>query len=158
MTNSGESSGMPDEKSARAASVTVRSHHREVDEEKLRKVETAISYVLRIGVVVSVITVLIGMAMVFSHHPGYASITGHVSYHSVTDSSTTFPHTLGQLGTALSNLTGEGIIVLGLIVLLATPVLRVAVGVVSFIYEKDPPMTFVTLFVLAVLIASFFLG
>ncbi|NNN19535.1 MAG: DUF1634 domain-containing protein [Acidimicrobiaceae bacterium] len=135
-----------------------RVHHRDVDEEKLRKVETAISYVLRIGVVASVITVLIGMVMVFRHHPGYASITGKVSYHTVADSTTSFPHTIGQLGTALSQGTGEGVIVLGLIILLATPVMRVAVGVLSFIYEKDPPMTIVTLFVLAVLIASFFLG
>ena len=152
MTSSVE--GMPDQVSTGRD----RIHHREVDEEKLRRVETAISYVLRIGVVASVITVLIGMVMVFRQHPGYASITGKVSYHIVSGPSTRFPHTLGQLGTALSQGTGDGVIVLGLIILLATPVLRVAVGVLSFIYEKDPPMTIVTLLVLAVLIASFFLG
>ena len=152
MTSSVE--GMPDQVSTGRDRV----HHRQVDEEKLRRVETAISYVLRIGVVASVITVLIGMVMVFRQHPGYASITGKVSYHIVSGPSTRFPHTLGQLGTALSQGTGDGVIVLGLIILLATPVLRVAVGVLSFIYEKDPPMTIVTLLVLAVLIASFFLG
>ena len=152
MTSSVE--GMPEQVSTGRDRV----HHRQVDEEKLRRVETAISYVLRIGVVASVITVLIGMVMVFRQHPGYASITGKVSYHIVSGPSTRFPHTLGQLGTALSQGTGDGVIVLGLIILLATPVLRVAVGVLSFIYEKDPPMTIVTLLVLAVLIASFFLG
>ncbi len=135
-----------------------RVHHREVDEEKLRNVETAISYVLRIGVVASVITVLIGLVMVFRHHAGYFSINGKISYHSVANRHSIFPHTIGQLGAALSHGTGAGVIVLGLIILLATPVLRVAVGVLSFIYEKDPPMTIVTLYVLGVLIASFFLG
>ncbi len=149
-----EMGGMPDQ----APTGRDRVHHHDVDEQKLRQVETAISYVLRIGVVASVITVLIGMVMVFKQHPGYASITGKVSYHVVSGPTTSFPHTLGQLGTALSQGTGDGVIVLGLIILLATPVLRVAVGVLSFIYEKDPPMTIVTLFVLAVLIASFFLG
>jgi len=135
-----------------------RVHHREVDEAKLRNVETAISYVLRIGVVASVVTVVIGLVLVFQHHPAYSTFSGKVSYHTIANRHSIFPHTIGQLGTALSHGTGQGVIVLGLIILLATPVMRVAVGVLSFVYEKDPPMTIVTLFVLGVLIASFFLG
>jgi uncharacterized membrane protein len=49
-------------------------------------------------------------------------------------------------------------VVLGVLLLILTPILRVAVGVLSFMYEKDAPMTVVTLYVLAVLIASFFLA
>lgn len=134
------------------------SHHREVDEAKLRNVETAISYVLRTGVVVSVLTVLAGLIMVFREHPTYVSVTGKLSYHAVANRNSYFPHTISQLGSALAHGTGEGIIVLGLIILLATPVMRVAVGVISFVYERDAPMTLVTLFVLGVLVASFFLG
>jgi len=129
-----------------------------VDEEKLRKVEAAISTGLRVGVLLSVAILLVGLVVTFVHHPGYRSITGGISYHQLTSASTRFPHTVSQMASALSRGDGEGIIVLGLIVLVATPVFRVAIGVLSFIYEKDPPMTFVTLFVLAVLLLSFFLA
>ena len=129
-----------------------------VDEEKLRKVEGAISAGLRIGVLLSVAILLVGLVVTFLHHPDYRHITGGISYHELTSKSTRFPHTVSQMGSALSRGDGEGIIVLGLIVLVATPVFRVAIGVLSFIYEKDPPMTFVTLFVLAVLLLSFFLA
>ena len=158
MTPSEQDPHTADGAAVTACSGADRVHHHDVDEKKLRNVETAISYVLRVGVIASVVTVIVGLVLTFLHHPGYASFTGKVSYHSVTGNKTLFPHTITQLGAALSHVTGEGVIVLGLIILLATPVLRVAVGVLSFVYEKDPPMTLVTLFVLAVLVASFFLG
>ena len=47
---------------------------------------------------------------------------------------------------------------LGVLILILTPILRVAVGVLSFLYEKDPPMALVTLYVLVVLVGSFFLA
>jgi len=53
---------------------------------------------------------------------------------------------------------GQGVVVLGVLLLILTPILRVAVGVLSFIYEKDPPMVIVTLYVLFVLILSFVLA
>lgn len=158
MTGPEEAPGTTNDPAAMAPSGPDLAHHRHVDEAKLRNVEAAISYVLRIGVIASVITVIVGLGLTFQHHPTYTSFTGKISYHSVTGKKTLFPHTISQLGTALSHGTGEGVIVLGLIILLATPVLRVAVGVLSFVYEKDPPMTLVTLFVLVVLISSFFLG
>jgi uncharacterized membrane protein len=127
-------------------------------EEKIRKIEIAISYVLRIGVSVSVIVLGVGLGLMFSHHSAYGTITGAFSYHSLTSRHTIFPHSFGALGTSLAKGQGRGIVVLGVLLLILTPILRVAVGVLSFIYEKDPPMTIVTLYVLGVLIASFFLA
>ena len=130
---------------------------REVDEDKVRQSELAISLVLRIGVSVAVALVVAGLGLTFARHPGYAHLTGS-SYHPLTRLRSTFPHTIGQLGHALAIGDGRGLIGLGLLVLIATPVLRVAVAVLTFAYEKDPPMTIVTLFVLAVLVGSFFVG
>jgi uncharacterized membrane protein len=127
-------------------------------EEKIRKIELVISLVLRIGVILSVSVIAIGLGVMFYHHGDYTSITGHVSYKSLTSRSTRFPHTLGQLRTSLAHGEGRGIVVLGVFLLILTPILRVAVGVLSFLYEKDIPMTLVTLFVLVVLIGSFFLA
>jgi len=127
-------------------------------EEKIRRIEIAISLVLRIGVSLSVIVLGIGLGLMFSHHPQYATFTGSASYHSLTSSSTSFPHSFSSLGHALAEGQGQGVVVVGILILILTPILRVAVGVLSFIYEKDPPMTLVTLYVLAVLILSFFLA
>ena len=126
--------------------------------EKVRKVELAISLVLRIGVVVSVAVIAAGLGLMFAHHGEYLPIRGHYSYRELTSKSTQFPHSFGSLGHSIARGDGRGIVVLGVLILILTPILRVAVGVLSFIYEKDPPMTLVTLFVLVVLVGSFFLA
>ncbi len=143
----------------------VSGHHRQLSpaevaamEEKIRKIEFAISLVLRIGVILSVSVIGVGLGVMFYHHGDYTSLTGHVSYKTLTSRSTPFPHTLGQLRTSLAHGEGRGIIVLGVFLLILTPILRVAVGVISFLYEKDVPMALITLFVLIVLIGSFFLA
>lgn len=127
-------------------------------EEKVRKVEVAISLVLRIGVVVSVAVIAAGLGLMFAHHGAYLPVTGHFSYRQLTSPAAAFPHSFAALGRAIGAGEGRGIIVLGVLILILTPVLRVAVGVLAFIYEKDPPMTIVTLYVLIVLVGSFFLA
>lgn len=129
-----------------------------VDEARVRRVELAISLVLRVGVTVSVLVISVGLGLMFAHHGEYTSWTGNFSYHRLTAPATPFPHTFSQLGTSLGRGEGQGLVVLGLLLLIATPVLRVAVSVVSFVYERDPAMTLVTLFVLTLLVGSFFLG
>jgi uncharacterized membrane protein len=127
-------------------------------EAKVRQVEVAISLVLRIGVVLSVAVIAAGLGLMFAHHAAYLPITGRFSYRQLTSPAAQFPHSFGALGRAIGGGEGRGVVVLGVLILILTPVLRVAVGVLAFIYEKDPPMTLVTLFVLIVLIGSFFLA
>lgn len=135
-----------------------RTGQRELAEAKVRRVELVISLVLRVGVTLSVAVIASGLALMFVHHPEYASITGHFSYHRLTSSSTPFPHTLSQLVTSLGKGQGRGVVVVGVLLLILTPVVRVAVSVFAFVYERDPAMTLVTLFVLTALMGSFFLG
>ena len=127
-------------------------------EEKVRKVELAISLVLRVGVVLSVAVIAVGLGLMFAHHGAYLPIRGHFSYKELTSKSTPFPHSFASLGHSIAQGEGRGIVVLGVLILILTPILRVAVGVVSFLYEKDPPMALVTLYVLVVLVGSFFLA
>jgi len=126
--------------------------------EKVRKVELAISLVLRIGVVMSVLVIATGLALMFAHHSAYVPLRGSFSYKELTSKATPFPHSFASLGHAISQGKGQGIVVLGVLILILTPVLRVAVSVLAFVYEKDPPMAIVTLYVLAVLVGSFFLA
>ncbi|MHB8191087.1 MAG: DUF1634 domain-containing protein [Ferrimicrobium sp.] len=120
--------------------------------------EVAISVVLRVGVTLSVLVFIIGLVITFNHHPSFASFSGPLSFHSLTSPTSQFPHSFSALGKALAKGQGGGVIVLGTMLLILTPILRVVVAVVSFSIEKDPAMTIVTLYVLAVLILSFFLA
>ena len=70
----------------------------------------------------------------------------------------TFPHTFGQLWPELATFHPQAIIVLGLLLLIATPVIRVAASVVAFWLEHDRRFVIITLIVLAILIVSFLLG
>ncbi len=156
---SGATGGGPGGAVTARPEVTTSGHHpRVIDEAKIRAMEMTISWVLRIGVVTSVLILAAGLGLMFSRHPQYMALSGSFSYHSLTKVTSRFPHSIGGMSHALAKGEGRGVIVLGLLVLLATPVLRVAVGVINFAYEKDPPMTIVTLYVLLVLVGSFFIG
>lgn len=143
-----EPTGAPDHGSSDAALM----------EERVRRVELAISLVLRVGVVVSVLVVSVGLGLMFAHHGTYSAIRGRASYEALTSKTTSFPHSFASLGRSIAAGQGRGVVVLGVLILILTPILRVAVGVLAFVYQKDPPMTLVTLYVLAVLIGSFFLA
>lgn len=68
-----------------------------------------------------------------------------------------FPRSLSQVWTGLLALKAQSIIVLGLLVLIATPVVRVVVSVIAFAIERDRAYVLITLLVLAILLVSIFL-
>lgn len=111
-------------------------------------VELAIGTLLRAGVLLSVAIVLLGEIMLLvrqgAARPEYAIFHGE-------------PASLRSfraiLATAFS-FQGSGIIQLGLVVLIATPVARVAFSVVAFAVEHDWLYVFITLIVLSVLLFS----
>lgn len=127
-------------------------------DEKIRMTEVTISLVLRIGVTLSALVFIVGLALIFIHNPSFASFSGSVSFHSLTSVNSSFPHSYSSLVSSVAAGQGSGVIVLGTMLLILTPILRVAVAVVSFSIEKDPAMTLVTVFVLLVLILSFVLS
>src|SRR5947209_2095552 len=70
-----------------------------------------------------------------------------------------FPQTLSQIGEGLLILRPQAVIALGLLFLIATPVTRVAVSIIAFVFERDRKYVMITLIVLTILLFSmFFLG
>ena len=128
---------------------------REPSAELVRKVELLISHLLRIGVVSSLIVVVIGLAISFVHHPDY--LHSDQMQRVISPSHATWD-SLRELLVGLIHLRGEAIIMAGLLLLIATPVMRVAVSIVAFIVERDWVFVIVTSFVLAMLVLSFVLG
>ncbi len=107
-----------------------------------------IGNLLRAGLIISALIVLIGGGVYLSRHgsdlPNYRIFRGEPS---------DLRSVWGILRNA-STFQGRGIIQFGLLVLIATPVLRVAFTVVSFGLQRDRVYVGVTLIVLAVLIFS----
>jgi uncharacterized membrane protein len=124
--------------------------------EHVARIEIIISDLLRIGVIASLFVIVVGTALTFVHHRDY--FTSRAEFHRLTQSQARFPNTLHDTWQGLRQLEGRAIVVLGLLLLIATPVLRVAVSIVAFAVQRDRTFVVLTSIVLALLILSFFLG
>lgn len=117
-----------------------------------RKVEVAISVLLRSGVLLAAAVVFCGGVLHLVHN-GDAPAEYHV-FHGE-------PRDLRDPGLVIrSAFSGraDAIIQLGLLVLILTPVARVAFSVVAFALERDGMYALMTLIVLAVLLYSLLAG
>jgi uncharacterized membrane protein len=100
--------------------------------------------------------VVAGTVLSFAHHPSYWSDPS--ALRRVTGRSASFPHTPGEVLAGLAELRGRAVVALGLMVLIATPVARVAISIVAFAYQRDRTFMGITSVVLALLLLSFTLG
>ncbi len=123
---------------------------------RVHRVEILISNLLRLGVIVSLSLICIGTTISFMHHPEYVTSSSALSH--LTEPSTAVPHTQRDIISGLRQGRGQAIVMLGLIVLIATPVMRVAISVLAFIYQRDRIYTLITLIVFGLLMLSFVLG
>lgn len=128
----------------------------ELDDAKMKKVDTIISWVLRSGVFTSFVIVLLGLVVTFTQHGSYLS--SHAQEHFVLTKAYQFPHSIGSVASGLNHFDGISIVVLGLLVLLLTPISMIAVSILTFVYQRDRIFVGVTSFVLVVLLVSFLLG
>ena len=128
----------------------------ESDLRRARKLETVVSWVLRIGVLTSFALVVAGTIMTFTQAPS-PDIHGADA---VNANGTILTHvpSMANLTRDLALFSGPAWIALGLIILILTPVMRVAVSVVGFAFQRDVVYVGITLAVLTVLIMSFFMG
>jgi uncharacterized membrane protein len=114
----------------------------------VRQAELIISNVLRVGVLLSGAIIVVGVVAFYVRYgPAGGPARGR-----------TFPHTLGAVGQGLAHGDPQAIITLGLLVLLATPFVRVAVSIVAFGLEHDWRYVAITTAVLMILVVSFLLG
>ena len=106
---------------------------------------TAIGWVLQGGVLLSAAVIVIGIHLEALQPNKFAPQKLQL-----------FPHTFDQVWAGLLILRPQAVIALGLLVLIATPVVRVAVSVVAFAVEHDRRFVVITLIVLLILLFSIF--
>ena|SRR5258708_4567185 len=114
----------------------------------IRRAELVISGVLRGGVLLSAGLITLGVIVYYVRaFTGFGVAPAH-----------TIPRSVGAALTAALGGHPTGIIALGLLVLLATPVVRVAVSIVAFTLEHDWTYAAITTVVLLILLLSFLTG
>ena len=123
---------------------------------RVAKVELLISRVLRFGVATSLVIIVGGTLLSFAHHPNYVSTPAELKR--LTQPGAAFPHTVAEILGGAAKLRGQAIVAVGLLVLLATPVARVAVSIFAFVYQGDRVFVILTSIVLFLLLLSFILG
>jgi uncharacterized membrane protein len=123
---------------------------------RVRRVETTISLLLRWGVLLSAAIIVIGVILTFAQHDHYLSSSAPLS--GLRSGETPFPTTLVAIVHGLAHLRGDAIMTLGLLTLLATPILRVAVSILIFWLAGDRVFTTITIVVLCLLLTALFLG
>ena len=121
-----------------------------------RRVELLISNLLRAGVVASLCLIVLGTTLMYVHHPEYLRHSAGPQRYLT--ASAAFPHTVRDVWHGLLAFRGQAVMTLGLLMLIATPVMRVAVSILGFFYERDRAYVVITTIVLLLLILSFALG
>ncbi len=116
------------------------------------QVEKAISILLRTGVLLAASVVLFGGILYLAHHG-----SGHADYHVFHSEPAELRSPSRVIRSALDG-RPDAMIQLGLLLLILTPVARVAFSVVAFGFEHDYKYVFITLIVLAVLLYSLLAG
>ena len=114
-----------------------------------------ISRLLRAGVIASLSCIAVGTLVSFVRHPDYLYSARALQRLTTLG---TAPHQITDVLDGLWRASGQALVMVGLLLLIATPVLRVALSVFVFLREKDRPMTALTLAVLFLLLLSIAVG
>ncbi len=124
----------------------------------VRDMELFIGRLLRYGVILSCGITLIGGIFYLIQHgtqmPDYSPIPDGQPF----EGASMYLRELSTILPRVMSLDGAAIIQLGVCVLIATPILRVAVSVIAFLIEKDFLYVVITLIVLTIIIANMLLG
>jgi uncharacterized membrane protein len=116
------------------------------------QVEQLVGRLLQIGVLLSAVVVIVGGVLLLRQHGGdhavYSPFKGEPEY----------LRSLAGIVKGAFALDSLAIVQLGLVMLIATPVLRVAFTLVAFAIQRDRAYVLITLLVLAVLMYGLLFG
>jgi len=115
---------------------------------KDQRMDELMGELLRTGVLLAALVVLVGGVVYLTHHD--MPVTNYQVFQGEPAELRTIA---GILHEALA-LRGRGLIQLGLLLLIATPIARVAFSVFAFLYQRDWTYVMITLMVLGLLLYS----
>jgi uncharacterized membrane protein len=116
------------------------------------EVEQLIGRMLQLGVLVAAIVAIVGGFLVLTQHGSSSPATSH--FHG----EPAYLTSLGGIARGVIAMRSESIVQLGIVLLIATPVARVAFTLVAFIYQRDRAYVVITTIVLALLLYGLVFG
>ena len=115
-------------------------------------VEQFIGRMLQLGVLVATIVTVIGGALLLIQHgsarPTYSEFRGEPEYLT----------SIGGIARGVRDMRSEAIVQLGIVLLIATPVARVAFTLVAFVLQRDRVYVALTTIVLGLLLYGLVIG
>ena len=117
---------------------------------EIDETDRLIAFVLRTGVAIAAVTIALGAALYLARYGG-----AHPDLGVFRDESADLKTVLGTLHRAAAG-SSRGLIQLGILILMATPIARVALSFVLFVKERDRLYAGITVLVLAVLLFGVF--
>jgi uncharacterized membrane protein len=114
------------------------------------QVERLLGNLLRTGVILAGAVVAVGGVLYLARHGMEAPAYG------VFHEESSRLRTLRGIASGMLALRGRGVIQFGILLLIGTPIARVALSVYGFVRERDYVYVGITLFVLALLLMSLF--
>ena len=115
-------------------------------------IQIVIGWILRIGVLLSMSIIFIG-GVIYLYRHGHTP-ANYSTFNGIPD----FVHNASGIVNGIITLRGRAIIQAGIVLLIATPVVRVVFSAIGFLLEKDYLYTGITLFVLLIITASMLSG
>jgi uncharacterized membrane protein len=118
-----------------------------------RDIEQFIGLQLRYGVIISSLIVLFG-GIIYLSQSGQLQLPAYHQFTGTRGGYTSF----GEIWKGTIGMRAKGIIQLGVVILIATPILRIAFSLIGFVLEKDKMYILITTIVLTVMMVSIFGG
>ncbi|MFZ4863328.1 DUF1634 domain-containing protein [Sphingobacterium sp. Mn56C] len=116
-----------------------------------KDIEIIVGNILRIGVVIASITVALGGIIYLLLH-GREHIPDYTTFIAEGSNNTS----ISGIINGVKAFNAPQIIQLGVVFLIATPILRILFSLFGFILERDKMYVFITLIVLAIIVVSIF--
>ncbi|ADL18947.1 hypothetical protein ASAC_0540 [Acidilobus saccharovorans 345-15] len=117
--------------------------------------EDIIGWTLRVGVLISAVFIIFGIGLIYVHRgAGIYTFKDLVAANSPVNTSI-LPVSYINSRTVMG-LNGLAYVLIGLIILMATPVVRVAIGIAQFAHERNWLYTFITAVVFINLMLAIF--
>lgn len=115
-------------------------------------VEQVVGRLLQLGVLVAAAVVLAGAALLLAHHGGTSA--SYSQFHG----EPTELRTVAGIVRAAATLNPAAVVQLGLVLLIATPIARVAFTLVAFILQRDRTYIWITTLVMMLLLFGLIFG
>lgn len=122
-------------------------------------IDLIIGKLLRIGVIVScAITVFGGIIYLFQHQEPVTRFKNVADNGGLFEGAPDYLREFSSIIPQVFNFDGAAIIQLGVIALIATPILRVFFSLISFVIEKDKLYIFISFLVLVIIFVNMIFG